>query len=316
MARTSSRFIYEQAPFSSCHASTIEETRPGEFAAAWFGGSAEGRPDVAIWLSLYADGAWSAPVEVAREPNMPMWNPVLFKGPEGRLWLYYKVGPSPREWTGARRSSADGGRTWSAEERLPAGILGPIKNKPLLLDDGAIISGSSVESYQAWACWVERSTDAGRTWTKHGPIEYPGQPFGLIQPAVTRLPGGALRLFMRSRGIARICYSDSNDRGLTWTPAGALQLPNPNSGIDAVTLRDGRLVLIYNHAERGRTPLNLAVSRDGTKWSMFATLESEPGEYSYPAIIQSSSGDLHATYTWKRRRIRHVEIPLAEVPDA
>jgi predicted neuraminidase len=121
---------------------------------------------------------------------------------------------------------------------------------------------------------------------------------------------------MRSRRIGRICYSDSNDRGLTWTPARALELPNPNSGIDAVTLRDGRLVMIYNHTERGRTPLNLAVSRDGTKWSMFATLESEPGEYSYPAIIQSSSGDLHATYTWKRRRIRHVEIPLAEVPDA
>lgn len=315
MARTRSRFIYEEAPFPSCHASTIEETRPGEFAAAWFGGSAEGKPDVAVWLSLFADGAWSAPVEVAREPNMPMWNPVLFKGPDGKLWLYYKVGPSPREWTGAKRWSTDGGRTWSAEERLPAGILGPIKNKPLVLEDGAIISGTSVESYQAWACWVERSTNGGRTWTKHGPIEYPGQPYGLIQPAVTRLPGGTLRLFMRSRAIGRICFSDSSDRGLTWTPALALELPNPNSGIDAVTLRDGRLVMIYNHTVRGRTPLNLAVSRDGTKWSMFATLESEPGEYSYPAIIQASSGDLHATYTWNRQRIRHVEIPLADVPE-
>jgi predicted neuraminidase len=120
---------------------------------------------------------------------------------------------------------------------------------------------------------------------------------------------------MRSRAIGRICFSDSSDRGLTWTPALALELPNPNSGIDAVTLRDGRLVMIYNHTVRGRTPLNLAVSRDGTKWSMFATLESEPGEYSYPAIIQASSGDLHATYTWKRQRIRHVEIPLADVPE-
>lgn len=328
-------FIYEQAPFPSCHASTIVETRPGEFLAAWFGGSDEGRPDVAIWAARKADGKWSPPFELAREPRIAAYNPVLFFSRDGVLWLYYKFGPSPSSWTAGRRSSRDRGETWSPVEHLPAGLYGPIKDKPLVLSDGAIVSGTSVESYHSWACWVERSTDNGRTWTRHGPIvaeagapkigpsavphvpgsEEWGRTSGIIQPAIVPLAGG-LRMFVRAtRDIGRICSADSTDGGLTWTAAKPTSLPNPNSGIDAVALRDGRIVLIYNHTDTGRSPLNLAVSRDGEHWKMFATLESEPGEYSYPAIIQSTDGHIHATYTWRRNKIRHVELALEDIPE-
>jgi predicted neuraminidase len=87
-------------------------------------------------------------------------------------------------------------------------------------------------------------------------------------------------------------------------------LPNPNAGIDVVRLRDGRFVLIYNHTATGRSPLNLAVSRDGDHWTPFQALESDLGEYSYPAMIQGSDGNLHIAYTWRRERIRYVEWPL------
>jgi hypothetical protein len=220
-------------------------------------------------------------------------------------------------------SSSDRGRTWTAVEHLPAGLYGPIKNKPLVMPDGAIVSGVSVESYLSWACWVERSTDHGRTWTRIGPITASaGEPAGhtkatsgIIQPAIVRLPNGRLRMFTRATpDIARICYADSGDGGRTWSAARPTSLPNPNSGIDAVTLRDGRIVLVYNHTTRGRTPLNAAVSRDGERWTMFATLESEPGEFSYPAVIQAASGDVNISYTWKRRKIRRAVIPLREIP--
>ncbi len=311
MAAPRSEFIYETAPFPSCHASTIVETKPGELYAAWFGGTDEGNKDVAIWGSRREkNGKWSEPKELVREPNTPTWNPVLFTDKSGVLWMYYKYGTSPREWTAGKMFSRDGGQTWSKPEHLPAGILGPIKNKPLVLGDGTIVSGTSVESYQAWTSWVERSTDNGKTWSKHGPIVYPGELFASIQPTVVRLPKSkTLRMYVRTTPkLAKIAYADSKDDGRTWSELKLLDLPNPNSGIDAVSLKDGRIALVYNHTERGRSPLNVAVSSDGTTFRPLATLETERGEFSYPAMIQAADGTLHITYTWNRKKIRHVEI--------
>jgi len=319
-----SEFIFTAAPFKSCHTSTIVELRNGDFFAAWFGGTAEGNPDVAIWASRRTPKGWSAPFQLAREPNTPPWNPVLFHSNDARLWLYYKFGAGPSTWHALRIFSADEGKTWSQPERLPEGILGPIKDKPLVLDDGAIVSGSSVETLQTWHVQIERSTDNGITWTKSAPITVPQKsssaapttPYGIIQPTIFSLDGAKhLRLYARSTSnINAICVADSNDAGVTWTQAHPTNIPNPNSGIDAVKLRDGRIILIYNNTRTGRSPLNLAASSDGENFKMFATLESEPGEFSYPAIIQGSDGDLHITYTWNRTRIKYVRFPLSEIP--
>lgn len=330
-------FIFTEAPFVSCHASTIVELRNGDLMSAWFGGTGEGHPDVAIWGSRRSAGKWSAPMELAREPDIAAYNPVLFYTKDGRLWLYYKYGPHPDDWTAARKWSNDDGVTWSPVEHLPAGLYGPIRAKPLVLLDGTVVSGTSVESYRSWACWIERSTDNGKSWRRLGPITVrpseagpaargdvpaavPGasewsRTEGIIQPSVVSLGGSHLRLYARSTArTGKICIADSLDRGLTWTQARPIDLPNPNSGIDAVALKDGRVVVIYNNSDRHRTPLNLAVSRDGEHFQMFQTLEDQPGEYSYPAIIQGRNGDLHITYTWQRKRIRYVRVPLSAIP--
>jgi predicted neuraminidase len=333
-------FAPGSTPFPSSHASTVVALADGELMAAWFGGTAEGKPDVAIWGSRQSGGKWSAPIELAREAPVPCWNPVLFHTGDGRLWLYYKFGPSPGTWTAARKVSTDDGKTWSATEHLPAGLVGPVRAKPLVLPDGTIVSGTSVETYRSWAVWIERSSDGGKTWAKIGPIVPPadldtkglGDPnalipsqvpgsddwkytTGIIQPSVVSLGGKHLRLYARSTAlIARVSVADSYDNGVTWTQARPLDVPNPNSGIDAVALKDGRVVLIYNNTTSGRTPLNLAVSKDGEHFTMFHTLEDKPGEYSYPAIIQDASGDLQLTYTWDRKSIMHVRFPLADVP--
>ena len=304
-------FVADPMPTPSCHASTIVEVRPGEFLAAWFGGKAEGNADVAIWGAHRRNGQWQPPAVLVREPNIAAWNPVLFRSADGPLWLYYKFGPSPQQWTAGRLFSRDDGASWSAPEHLPAGIYGPIRAKPLVLPDGVIVSGTSVESYQSWAAWIERSTDNGKTWTRHGPITVPGS--GIIQPVVVPMGGNRLRVYARSQ-MGKICVADSSDAGLTWTAAHPIDLPNPNAGIDVVRLRDGRFVMIYNHSPNARSPLNLAVSRDGDHWTEFHALETEPGEYSYPAMIQAADGDLRITYTWRRERIRYVVWPLNRIP--
>ena len=308
-------FVFTTAPFAQCHASTVMETKDGEMLAAWFGGTRERHPDVAIWMARRSAGGWSAPAEMARHENTPTWNPVLFRTLDGATWLFYKFGVDPRQWTGAYRRSDDDGRTWSAARPLPAGLLGPIRVKPLILPNGDVLAGTSVESYRSWSAWVERSTDHGQSWTKHGPVSHPREPYGIIQPTLIPRSGGGVRMFARARNIGSICYADSFDGGRSWTPARETELPNPNAGVDAVKLADGRAVMIYNHATKGRTPLNLAVSTDdGDSWKPFLELETEPGEYSYPALIQGSGGDLHMTYTWKRERIKYVRVPLADVP--
>jgi predicted neuraminidase len=307
-------FIYETAPFPSCHASTIVET-PSGLVAAWFGGTAERNPDVGIWVSRYRDGRWSAPVEVAngvQSPTLryPTWNPVLFQPAAGPLLLFYKVGPSPSEWWGMVRRSSDNGATWSTGERLPEGVLGPIKNKPISVGR-AIVAGSSTEN-DGWKVHFERSEDDGRTWASLPPVN-DGQAIAAIQPAILTHPDNRLQAVGRTRA-GKIFETWSSDQGRTWSPLALLDLPNPSAGIDAVTLRDGRHLLVYNHTASGRSPLNVAVSTDGHAWQAAVVLEDTPGqEFSYPAVIQGRDGLVHVTYTWHRTRIRHVVIDPARL---
>ncbi len=314
-------FIFDSAPFPSCHASTICELGDGTLIAAWFGGRDEGEPDVGIWISIKLPGkTWSAPREVAngvqyRTPDgetkrHPCWNPVLFVAAKGKVILFYKCGPSPRTWWGMKTISRDGGKTWSTPCRLPEGILGPVKNKPVRLADGSLFAGSSSE-HDGWRVHFERTSDRGRSWTRIGPIN-DGKQISAIQPSLLIHPGGKLQALGRSRQ-GKLWTSWSDDGGNHWSSMELLEVPNPNAGTDAVTLKDGRHLLVYNPTTRGRTPLAVAISRDGRKWRRIAVLADTPGEYSYPAVIQTADGSVHITYTWKRKRIRHAVIKSADL---
>ena len=304
-------FIYEQAPFPSCHASTIVETKAG-LVAAWFGGTDEGEPDVGIWISRHLNGKWSTPVEVANGvqddgKRHPCWNPVLLQPKTGPLLLFYKVGPSPSRWWGMLMTSTDEAKTWSTPQKLLNGMLGPIRSKPIQLNDGTILCGSSSE-HAGWKVHFERTSDLGRTWTKTQALNDPAE-FDAIQPTIL-VHKDRLQALCRSKQ-GKITELWSIDQGNTWSPMRATELPNPSAGVDAVTLKDGRHLLVYNPTTRGRTPLVVAMSDDGKGWKLFVTLESAPGEYSYPAMIQARDGKVHVTYTWKRQRIKHavIEVP-------
>ena len=324
-------FIDPTPPYPQCHASTIVELADGALVAAWFGGTEEGAVDVSIWFARLGPRGWGRPVAVAdgRRPGaerFASWNPVLFQPPGEPLHLFYKVGPDPRSWRGMVTVSADGGRRWREPEPLPDGILGPIKNKPIVTANGDWLSPSSREvgSFEdnRWFIRMERSTDRGRSWRAGPPI---ASPVGLeaIQPSVLTLRDGTLALVARTRqGV--VASSWSRDGGRSWSPLAAIALPNPNSGIDATTLADGRQLIVYNasahwpqrpHDGGPRWPLDVGLSDDGVHWRHALTLERQPLDegYAYPAVIQSRDGLVHITYTHGRTRIRHVVLEPARL---
>lgn len=307
--------IFQDAPFSQCHASTLLETRKGEILAAWFGGTHEGNKDVKIWTSANRKGKWSVPVAVAHgdfgaKGAFPLWNPVLFRTSENKLILFYKAGPNPREWWGMYKTSPDYGKTWSEAERLPDGILGPVKNKPLQLADGTILSPSSIETMENWKVHIERSTDQGKSW-QNIPVD-PETEFDVIQPSILTYSDGRLQLLCRSKQ-GNVIESWSEDQGLSWSRMQRTELLNPNSGTDAVTLKDGSQLIVYNPLipgkewYNGRFKLNIARSANGQNWTDILVLEDgTKEEYSYPAIIQTRDGKVHVSYTYDRKGIKYV----------
>jgi len=313
-----SEFIFENAPFEACHASTLVDLGEGKIMAAWFGGKHEGSKDVAIWSSTKINGKWSKPVEIANgmesdSVRFACWNPVLFKSANGMLFLHYKIGPNPRAWWAAYKTSNDEGKNWSTAKKLPEGFLGPIKNKPLQLKNGTILYPSSTESLdeKIWNIHLEKSDKNGKNWRKT-PIDC--DTFSVIQPSILSHTNGKLQLLCRSRQNV-IVESWSLDQGETWSKLAPTQLPNPNSGSDAVTLKNGKQLLIYNPLTagknwwEGRSVLKLAISNDGIIWKDIYTLEEhKKGEYSYPAIIQDHDGNIHLSYTSERKKIKHVEL--------
>jgi len=308
-------FVAVPMPTPSCHASTVAESRKG-LVAAWFGGMREGDLDVGIWLARQEAGKWLPAKEVANGmqadgARYPCWNPVLFQPKSGPLLLFFKVGPTCDRWWGMLTTSTDDGATWSVPRPLPNGMIGPVKNKPVELPDGRLLCGSSDE-LGGWRVHMEWTTDNGATWARTGALN-DSKKIGAIQPSLLFHTDGSLQAIGRTRQ-GKLFSITTADAGKTWGEMSLLDLPNPNSGIDAVTLKDGRFLLVYNPVLKGRSPLAVALSKDGKAWKDVLTLENAPAqEFSYPAVIQAADGKVHITYTWKRLEIRHVVLNPAKL---
>ncbi len=343
-------FLYEKSSFPECHASTIAETPKGDLVVAYFGGTKERNPDCEIWVSrkLKESEVWTSPMKVAdgvihAQERKACWNPVLFQMPGGNLMLFYKVGKNVADWKGYLIRSKDGGKSWSKPQALPEGFIGPVKNKPEYVN-GRIICPSSTES-GGWKIHFEISDDKGKTWKKIGPLEaekgvltmFQGKSSGqnnkddqeageavkndkeqfifAIQPSILKHKDGRLQILARSRN-GYLATSWSSDNGNTWSKLALTDVPNNNSGTDAVTLQDRRFLLVYNDfrtlpgTPKGpRTPLSVALSSDGIHWKNVLALEDSPiSQYSYPSVIQGKDGKIHLVYTWRRQRIKYMEL--------
>lgn len=311
--------IFTNAPFKSCHAATTCTLDSGRLMAAWFGGNYEGDSSVAIWTSFRNSNGWSAPAKIAEGKlngrNYACWNPVLFTDKNGLLYLHYKVGPNPRQWKAFYKTSFDKGYSWSEATQLPDSLLGPIRNKPLLLDNGNILYPSSRESAdeKSWTSHFELSDPDIQQWKT---ITLPQTDFGIIQPTLLQYKDKRIQALFRSRQNV-IVQSWSADGGASWSMPAATGLPNPNSGIDAASLSNGTQLLVYNPLKsganwwEGRSVLKIAASKDGVNWKDVYTLEDHTeGEYSYPAVIIDENNIIHIVYTAKRSVIRYVQLRM------
>lgn len=318
-------FLYKHTTFPECHSSTIAELSDGSLVATYFGGTKERNPDVCIWVSRKEKGSdtWTAPQMVADGVmndtlRYACWNPVVYEISKGNLVIYFKIGPNVAGWTGWYCTSSDNGKTWSSRKPLQKDFLGPVKNKPIL-SHGRLIAPTSQER-GGWRIYFEYSDDMGKTWQRTEDVKAEkdvntDKPVLAIQPSIITLPDGTLKAFCRTRS-RYVGTSQSSDNGLTWSKLTLSDIPNNNSGLDAVTLRDGGYALICNDwpikakTQKGdRNPLSILISSDGQHWQHWVTLEDSPvSQYSYPSIIQTSDGHLHAVYTWRRQRIKHVEL--------
>lgn len=322
-------FLYTRASFPECHSATIAETTKGDLVATYFGGTKERNPDVCIWVSRKLKGSdkWTKPQMVADgimndTLRKACWNPVVYQIPRGDLVIYFKIGSSVSDWTGWMVRSKDGGKTWSKRQPLQEDYLGPVKNKPVL-SKGRLIAPTSVEK-GGWRLYFEYSDDMGKTWKRTDFVKADStmqngkmKQDQAIQPSIIFLSDGRLAAVARTRS-EHVGITYSSDNGETWSKLQLIGTPNNNSGLDAVTLSDGTHVMICNekpipHGIKNgkglRTPLSLMKSTDGVNWQHWMTLEDSPiSQYSYPSIIQTSDGHIHCIYTWRRQRIKHVEI--------
>lgn len=313
----------------SVHVASLCEISGGRLLSAWYGGTREGARDVKIYTATLDRGAtnWSAPRAVVTRDDAQrelgryvkkVGNALLFSDGGERVSLLY-VSIALGGWSGSSlnlKTSADGGQTWGASQRLQLSpffnISELVKNQPAALRDG----GWAVPIYHEvvgkfsellWLSAPAGSLSYHKTRVNGGATGF--------QPAL--VPLGARRALLLARDhsdAGQLWASRSEDGGDSWSALASTGLPNPFSGLDAIRLRDGRVLLAFNDSRDNRGNLRLAVSSDeGASWQRVSPLlEDEAGqEFSYPFLRQSSDGVIHLVYTWKRKGIRHVAFNCA-----
>jgi len=311
--------------FPRCHCSTLVECPNGDLLVAFYAGEDEALPDVAVVSVRKRAGAdtWDPVTIIADTPGKPEGNPVLFADPSGKLWLFYGTMHGPVRGNGQGvswatvdqkyKTSTDNGYTWSEDVMLREEWGYVFRNKPIVLSNGDFILGTGAGRGQSRFLISE---DAGETWFYSAPVAGVAN----THPTLIERTDGSLFALLRPAGTSgpdrkpRIARTQSFDKGRTWTDAVYTDLPNHGAAFDMVKLQDGRVVLVFNNSEVDRTVLTLALSEDeGETWPYMRDLETPPGTYEYPAIIQDRAGVLHVTYSvgpelWNRDHIKHVAL--------
>lgn len=313
------RFINESLEGAMSHVSSLAPLDGGEMIASWYSGSREGARDVVIYASKFSGGQWGHPFPlVSRQTHIKetgryvkkVGNALLARDETGRLWLFYSS-IFAGGWSGASLNyeySTDGGDTWSGSANL---LLSPffnltnnVKNNALAVRGGGFLLPVYHELIRKRSELVLLSTDQRYTrvfMTTEGEA---------IQPSIVPKGGETIGAFYRNMSDEKprqVLYSESTDMGRSWGPLMHTTLKNPNAGLDVMEVESG-LLAVLNNTEEGRHRLSISHSGDGGRtWDELWVLEDREGmEFSYPFIRRGTDGIIHVTYTYDRKRIKHV----------
>jgi predicted neuraminidase len=306
--------VFERIPGAAAfHCSTITEAANGDLLCLWYGGSYESADDQSLFLSRRAAGerTWQPPQVLIAGPDPLPGNGVIFVDGQEQVWIVWcrmeSVRPIGRGqgWNDCRlmyRTSSDHGRSWSADEEfLGDDLRGVPRNPPARLAGGDLVLPVEANAGGRDGSVFLIGGKGGTVWRQGGFVP------GGSQPAVVQRSDGSLWALMRH--APRLTQTESGDGGESWSSAAATALRNPDAGISMTRLTNGHLVLVFNDSESQRTPLSIARSTDeGRSWERPLFLESNPGEYSYPCVIESRDGAVHVTYTYRRYSIKHVQV--------
>lgn len=297
------------AGFDSCHGSTVVELPNGDIMAAWYGGDNERATNVAIYASIRKKGGktWAKPWIIQDAPDKSEGNPVLWMGPDGKIWFFY-VTIQKVTWNEAFiyfRKSGDGGKTWSEPAQMTKKMGWMTRNKLLRLANGDILL--PIYNEMLFDSEFLISSDGGGTWAWSSIIRSPGTN---LQPTVVQLSDGSLLAGMRTGSKNGLMWwSRSKSNGHKWSKPYNNEIKNPHSACDMSMLANGHIALVYNDSGTARNPLTVAISTDeGATWPHKRNLEydlANAGSFAYPAIIQSSDGLIHVTYSYNRDSIKH-----------
>ena len=302
------------------HPASITELSNGDLYIAYYGGEGEYQGDTAVYGSRLAKetSAWTQPKRIADTPDRADGNGVIWQQPGGATWLFYVVryGETWSDSVIKYKYSKDNAQTWTDSDLLTFEKGMMVRSQPIILTNGDFLlpiyheTGNDKEAVgPESASLFVRFHQKTMSWTFSNHVH---SRIGNIQPSVVQLDENHLIAFCRRGGgygplpDGFIVKTESHDGGTSWSPGVDTEFPNPNAAVDLIRLKNGHLVMIYNHNNQGaRNPLTMRVSKDGGQtWPASRDIINNPqDEAAYPYIIQTADGRIQGVFTSSKRSV-------------
>lgn len=300
------------------HPATLTELSNGDLYLVYYGGEGEYADNTGVFgaRKRLSTGRWSRPRLIAKDPFRSLGNGVIWQAPDGVVWLFYVIRQGDT-WSSSQiqaKISRDGAQTWSDSFVLSSELGTMVRGRPIVLDTGEYLlpiyyeTGHDTErvgpdSESRFLRFDPKTT----LWRASGSIR---SARGNIQPAVVQLSPSHLIAYCRRGGgyepvtDGYIVRSESQDGGWTWAEGQNTSFPNPNSAVDLLKLKSGKLLLVYNDSMNERTPLTGALSEDGDRtWPYRRDIAVGPYDYAYPLAIQTQDNRIHVIFTSHARTV-------------